>query len=64
MKKMMVITTAKGGLGKTLFAHHCGLTQTSLRYQLFFAERTPQRYLRTKAKWKSGTKTIVFRCSR
>jgi hypothetical protein len=64
MKKMIVITTAKGGLGKTLFAHHWWLNQTPLRYQPFFAERTPQRYLRTKAKWKSGSKTIVFRCRR
>jgi hypothetical protein len=64
MKKMLFITNASGGTGKTMFAHHCGLTQTSLRYQLFFAERTPQRYLRTKAKSKSGTKTIVFRCRR
>jgi hypothetical protein len=64
MKKMLFITNASGGTGKTMFAHHCWLTQTSWRYQLFFAERTPQRYLRPKAKWKSGTKTIVFRCRR
>jgi hypothetical protein len=64
MTKMLFITTAKGGPGKTMFAHDCWFRQTSWRYPQFFAERTPQQYLRTKAKWKSGTKTIVFRYRR
>jgi hypothetical protein len=61
MKKMMFITTAKGGLGKTLFAHHCRLIETSLRYQLFFGERTPQRFPRTRSKRPSGIKITAFR---
>jgi hypothetical protein len=61
MKKMLFITNASGGTGKTIFAHHCGLTQTSLRYQLFFGERTPQRFPRTKSKRPSGIKITAFR---
>jgi hypothetical protein len=61
MKKMMFTTTAKGGLGKTMFAHHCWLIQTSLRYQLFLGERTPQRFTRPKSKRPSGIKATAFR---
>jgi hypothetical protein len=49
MKKMLFITGAKGGPGKTLIAHNCPQALTRLRYQLFFAERTRQRFPRLKS---------------
>ncbi len=50
MKKILIITNAKGGPGKTLFAHCYRLTLASLRYPPLFSERTPQRLPRLKSK--------------
>jgi hypothetical protein len=61
MKKMLFITNAKGGTGKTHIAHLCQLTKTSLRYQLLFGERTPHPLPRSKAKRPSIVKTTAFR---
>jgi hypothetical protein len=63
MKKVLFITDAKGGPGKTLIAHHCRQALARLHYPPIFGERTPQRFPRPKVKRPSRIKnsTVVFR---
>jgi hypothetical protein len=54
---------ARGGTGKTLISHDYRLTLASLRYQLIFGDRTPQRLPRPVAKRPPRIKnsTALFR---
>jgi hypothetical protein len=60
MKKILFITDAKGGPGKTLIAHHCLRALTRLHYPPIFGERTPQRFPRLKAKRRSRSPPTRF----
>jgi hypothetical protein len=63
MKKLVFIMDGGGGPGKTLIAHNCPQALTRLRYQLFFAERTRQRFPRLKSERPIRFKnpTTIFR---
>jgi hypothetical protein len=62
MKKELIVTDGKGGLGKTLIAHDCRQAFDRLHYPPIFGERTPQRFPRPKVKRLSRVKTstVVF----
>jgi hypothetical protein len=63
MKKVLFITDAKGGAGKTLIARHCRQALARLHCTPIFGERTRQRFPRPKAKRPSRIKhsTVIFR---
>ena len=63
MKKVLFITDAKGGLGKTLIAHHRQQALAYLHYPAIFRERTQYRSQQPMAKRPSRIKnsTAVFR---
>ncbi|MEY9589790.1 hypothetical protein ABIA06_002081 [Bradyrhizobium yuanmingense] len=50
MKKMLFITGAKGGPGKTLVSHHCRQAPTRWHHPPAFGASRPQRLLRPKVK--------------
>jgi hypothetical protein len=63
MKKMLFITDAKGGPGKTLIPHHCRQAPARLHYPPILGAWTPQRLPRPKAKrpFRIKNSTAVFR---
>jgi hypothetical protein len=62
MKKVLFITDAKGGPGKTLIAYDCRQALDGPHYPPIFGERTPQRFPRPKLKRLSRVKNspVVF----
>jgi hypothetical protein len=54
MKKVLFITEAKGGLGKTLIARHCRQPFARLRYQPLAGDR-PQHRLPRPTRTKNST---------
>jgi hypothetical protein len=61
MKKMLFITGAKGGPGKTLIALNCPQALTRLRYQPVAGDRLQHRLPRPTATRPTGIWTTVFR---
>jgi hypothetical protein len=56
MNKVLFITDAKGGLGKTLIAHHCQQALACSHYPAIFRERTQYRLQQPMAKRPSRIK--------
>jgi hypothetical protein len=63
MKRVLFITDAKGGLGKTLIARHCQQALARLHYPPIFGEGTPRRLPRLKVKrpYRIKNSTVVLR---